>query len=223
MAFFSFFLLPKSTGGFRTIGVLPTLYRVWAKLKMPLDRAWSAGVPRSYFAAGVGKATEDAVGRLLLTAEAKQEGEEVACMIVDIDKCYEHVDHHKLLEAACRYGFPLAILRLCLAMYRAARALAWNGVYSKFVHSGRTVVPGCSIALWLVQLIMMSPLVLFDDQGSSHLPGRRHRGQWRQRRSLTRAEGRTSHQVRHLHGRRQTPPWPTHFDGFGSNFFHRPG
>ena len=53
MEFFSFFLLAKPTGGFRTIGLLTGLYRVWAKLKMPLVRAWAAGVPRAYFTAGM--------------------------------------------------------------------------------------------------------------------------------------------------------------------------
>lgn len=158
MSFFSFFLLAKPTGGFRTIGLLSSLYRVWAKLRMPLVRAWSASVPRPYFAAGVGKSTEAAVGRLLLTAEATLEGEEAACIIADIDKCYENVRHVQLIAAARRHNFPLAILRLCLSMYRAARAIAWNDVFSSFVYSGQTVVPGCSIALWLVQLLMISPL-----------------------------------------------------------------
>ena len=143
MQFFSFFLLAKPAGGFRTIGLLPSLYRVWAKLKMPLVRAWAATVPRPFLAAGVGKSTEDAVGRLLMTAEAAKADEEVACVIVDIDKCYESVQHEKLVAAARRHGFPLAVLRLCLAMYRAARTIAWNGVYATFKFSDQTVVPGC--------------------------------------------------------------------------------
>ena len=166
MCFFSFFMLSKPTGGFRTIGLLNSLYRIWARLRMPLVRDWAAKVPRRYFAAGVGKSTEDAIGRLLLTAEAAGEDEEVACVREDIDKCYENVKREKVIAAAIRHNFPLAILRLCLAMYRAARAIAWNGAYSAFVHSGQTVVPGCSIALWLVQLLMITPL----DEMISNLP-----------------------------------------------------
>ena len=112
MTFFSFFLLAKPTGGFRTFGLLSTLYRVWAKLRLPLVRAWSAKVPRNYFAAAVGKSTEDAVSRLLMTAEAARKHEAVACIIVDMDKCYENVDHLKLMEAGRRHNFPLVVLRL---------------------------------------------------------------------------------------------------------------
>ena len=63
---FSFFLLAKASGGFRTIGLLPDLYRVWAKLRMALVHEWYAKVPRQFFAAGPGKSIEDAVGRVLL-------------------------------------------------------------------------------------------------------------------------------------------------------------
>ena len=124
---FLLFLLAKPAGGFRTIGLLTTVYRLWAKLRMPLVKAWSASIPRRYFASGIGKSTEDAVGRLLLTAEGATENEEAACTIWDIDKCYEHVSHEKLMRAASLHGFPMAILRMCLKMYRAARTVAWEG------------------------------------------------------------------------------------------------
>ena len=92
---------------------------------MPLVKAWSASIPRRYFAAGIGKSTEDAVGRLLLTAEGATENEEAACTIWDIDKCYEHVGHEKLMRAASLHGFPMAILRMCLKMYE--RRKRWHG------------------------------------------------------------------------------------------------
>lgn len=138
--------------------MLSSLYRVWAKVRLPLVRAWSARVPRQYFAAGVGKSTEDAISRPLLTAEAAKKHEATAFIIVDMDKCYENVNHRKLMEAGRRHDFPLVVLRLCLTMYRAARAIAWNGVFSSFVFAQQTVVLGCTIALWLVQLLMISSL-----------------------------------------------------------------
>ena len=134
-------------------------------------------MPRKYFTAGVGKSTEDAIGRLLLTTEGTGDDEEAVCIIADIDKCCEHVDHHQLVKAAIRHNFPLGILRLCLCMYRAARTISWNGVFAvaagggpppagenqsintlDFVFASRTLVPGCSIALWLLQLVMLTPL-----------------------------------------------------------------
>ena len=166
MQYFTFFLLGKPTGSFRTIGLLNGLYRIWAKLKMPLVRAWAATIPRPYFSAGQGKSTEQAVGRILMQAEAARDDEEAACIIADIDKCYENVSHEKLVCAAKVHGFPLGILRLCIGMYRAARAVTWGGVFSKWVFSPRTLVPGCSVALWLLQLVMLTPL----DELLSQLP-----------------------------------------------------
>ena len=52
----------------------------------------------------------------------------------------------------------MAICRLCVHMYRAARAVAWNGVFAALVYTSRTLVPGCSIALWLLQLLMLTPV-----------------------------------------------------------------
>jgi hypothetical protein len=158
MSFISFFLLHKPTGGFRTIGLLSTFYRIWAKVRMPLVREWGQSVPRCFYAAGVGKSTDDAVGRLLLATEGLEEDEEAASFILDIDKCYENVDHERLMRAGMQHNFPLGILRLCIQMYRALRTVAWNGVFATFVRTGQTLVPGCSIALWLLQLLMLTPL-----------------------------------------------------------------
>ena len=90
-------------------------------------------MPRCFSAAGVGKITEDAVGRLLLATESLGPDEEAASFIADIDKCYENVDHGKLMRAGIQHGLPLIILRLCIDMYRVARAVAWNGVFASFV------------------------------------------------------------------------------------------
>ena len=98
---------------------------------MPLARAWGAGVPRSYFAGGAGKFTEDAIGRVLLVGEAVTDEQEAAALIADIDKCYENVGHEKLMKAAVLHDFPLAISRLCIRMYRVARTGCWDGVFEE--------------------------------------------------------------------------------------------
>ena len=174
MEFFNFFLSLKENGTFRTIGLLSEIYRIWAKLRMPLVRAWGAGVPRAFFAAGVGKSTEDSIGRVLLHGETISTAEEAAVIVADIDKCYENVSHEKLRKAAIQHKFPLAILRLCMKMYRAARTVCWDGVFSNFVHSSQTLVPGCSIALWLLQLVMITPIDEFIHELPRHIASKVH-------------------------------------------------
>ena len=109
-----------------------------------------ASVPRAFFVAGIGKGTEQAVGRVLLHGEAaKAIVEEVAAFIVDIDKCYENVQHDRLRRAALQHDFPIPLLTLCVNMYRARRTVAWDGVFANMTISGQTLVPGCSNAFWL--------------------------------------------------------------------------
>ena len=117
---------------------------------MPLVRAWGASIPRDFFAVGVGKGTEQAVGRVLLAGEALSSEEEAAAFILDIDKCYENVSHVRLQKAASQHNFPLAILRMCTSMYRVQRMVVWDGVFGACVQIGQTLVVGCSFALWLL-------------------------------------------------------------------------
>ena len=72
--FFAFYLQVKPLGGFRTIALLAMPYRIWAKARMQIVREWAMAIPRAYFAAGAGKSTEDAIGRLLTTVEAQEIG-----------------------------------------------------------------------------------------------------------------------------------------------------
>lgn len=97
------------------------------------------------------KSTEQAVGRVLLHREAaKTTGDEAAVFVVDIDKCYENVQHDHLRRAALQHGFPLPIVILCINMYRARRTVAWGGVFVNTAISGQTLVP--------LQLLMITPL-----------------------------------------------------------------
>ena len=129
---------------------------------MRIVRGWAKTVTRIYFAAGAGRSTEDAIGRLLTTLEAQDDDwEESVCVIMDIGKCYEHVDHGMLVVAAIRHHVPLPFLRLCLGMYRAARTLVWDKVYGAGVYATRTLVPGCSIAAHLLQSLTTTPLDAF--------------------------------------------------------------
>ena len=129
----------------------------------PIVRKWAASLPLAYFAAGAGKSTEDAVGRLLTTMEAMDHDlEEAACLVMDIDKCYENASHGMMVVvAAIRHRFPLPILRLCLRMYRSCRTLVWNQVCDKFCFANQSLVPGCLVAVDLLQLLMITPLDAF--------------------------------------------------------------
>ena len=42
-------LLPKPTGGYRTIGILPTLLRIWCRTRREFILCWQLSNARSYF------------------------------------------------------------------------------------------------------------------------------------------------------------------------------
>ena len=48
-------------------------------------------------------------------------------------------------------------------MYRNQRTVAWDSVFGQLVQSEQTWAAGCSIALWLLQLVMITALDTFAD------------------------------------------------------------
>ncbi len=57
-------LLPKAKGGFRPIGLLPAIYRVWAKARRKYTDAWEQANARAYLSAARGNGPIDAMWRL---------------------------------------------------------------------------------------------------------------------------------------------------------------
>jgi hypothetical protein len=62
-------LLPKPGGGLRPIGLLPSLVRVWMRIRLPVAQAWQVANDRSYFYAGPSKGATVAAWRQSARAE----------------------------------------------------------------------------------------------------------------------------------------------------------
>ena len=63
-------LLPKPAGGTRPIGLLPTLYRVWARLRRPVSAGWEEANGAEEFWGGKGKGSEDVAWQQAFSEEA---------------------------------------------------------------------------------------------------------------------------------------------------------
>eukprot|EP00974_Lingulodinium_polyedra_P035626 3417954-Lingulodinium_polyedra.AAC.1 len=61
-------LVEKAGGGFRTIGVFATAYRVWGHIGRRVDDDWEAEHPRPFFAAAKGSSAERVAWRIALRA-----------------------------------------------------------------------------------------------------------------------------------------------------------
>eukprot|EP00959_Pyramimonas_sp_CCMP1952_P151402 3168127-Pyramimonas_sp.AAC.1 len=46
---------------------------------------------------------------------------------------------------------------LALRMYSCERRLAWSGASSEPVYASRGVLPGCSMAVFILQLVLLTP------------------------------------------------------------------
>ena len=133
-------LLPKDGGGFRPIGLFPTLIRVWVRARSTVARDWEelTASPDLYGAKGMG--AQRAAWTSTFSAEAAAaNGQAYSAVLLDLVKAFELVDHRELALAAKKHGFSLKILRLSLAAYRIARTLGIEEVYSG------TVVANCGI------------------------------------------------------------------------------
>ena len=61
-------LLPKSAGGFRPIGLFPTVIRLWMRARYGLAKAWQATHSLPITFGGAGKSAQYAAWQAALTA-----------------------------------------------------------------------------------------------------------------------------------------------------------
>ncbi len=85
-------LLPKPEGGFRPIGLFPSLVRVWMKLRRPCMQRWEALHPRDYLYAGRGKGAEVAAWEQAARAEVTASSRAAyGQVLLDVVKCFETI------------------------------------------------------------------------------------------------------------------------------------
>ncbi len=149
-------LIPKPKGGYRGIGILPGLYRLWAKARRPMAEAWERDNPRGYLAAAIGNGALVAVWRKAARQEAGVgAGSVAASTLDDLESFYESLSRDRLLEEAEALNFPLPIVRACLAMYAGPRMLLLQGQAARELHPTRGIIAGCAIATTLVKIYYM--------------------------------------------------------------------
>ena len=75
---------------------------------------------------------------------------------MDLTKAFELVDHAKLLEAARKRGYPLALLRMSLAAYRLSRTIGVDGAFSRKVEATRGITAGSGFATSELRLLYLT-------------------------------------------------------------------
>ncbi len=152
-------MIPKPKGGFRVIGAMPALYRVWAKSRREAAVDWERKHQRSYYATSPGVGPVDVVWAQAARQEAGVARGEVAGMILeDLASFYEGINRDLLANEAAHLGFPLQVLRGSMGMYACPRLVGLNGRVARQVHPRRGVIAGCAFATTYVKVLMTRAL-----------------------------------------------------------------
>ena len=178
-------LLPKPAGGWRPIGLLSWMPKVWMKMRRTAAAEWEKANERAYLYAGPGKGAEIAAWKQAARAEAASACKEAcyAQCLLDLVKAFDRVPHHVLIREASALGYSLWILRLSLATYTSDRILRVGGVVSTPFKARRGITAGSGLATAEMRLVMIrivdrasqiSPMVvptLFVDDLSAEVAG----------------------------------------------------
>ena len=94
-------LLPKNDGGFRPIGLLPHLPRVWMRARREEAKEWEAKSDKPFLYAGTGRGSTVAAWKQSARAEvAAATGEDYAQVLLDLVKAFERIPYSILLREA---------------------------------------------------------------------------------------------------------------------------
>jgi hypothetical protein len=152
-------LLAKPQGGHRPIAILPAFYRLWMKIRRPLLEKWERQWHRPFFAMAEGQSPGDSVWRSAVLKEAAiGMGKQTATLLWDMKKAYEVISFDRLWREAKALGFPLVILRICLAMYASERYVRMNGMVQAAGRACRGMCAGCGAATTLIKVSYLRPL-----------------------------------------------------------------
>ncbi len=147
-------LLPKAKGGFRPIGILPGVYRLWAKARRDVTDRWEEKHARGYLSAAKGNGPADTMWRMAMRhEEGTAAGNEAGVIAEDLAAFFETVDRQILMQEAHALDFPLPVLRAALGMYAAPRVITLQGRVSRELHPTVGVVAGCSLAMAMTKLL----------------------------------------------------------------------
>ena len=136
-------LLAKATGGFRPIGLFPSLVRIWMRARLPDATAWQALWNRPWLYAGPGRGADVAAWKQAARAEsAAAFGLDYAAALLDLVKAFERVPHDLLVRRASSLRYNLYLLRVSTSAYLLARTVQVRGVCAKPVFAIRGITAG---------------------------------------------------------------------------------
>ena len=152
--------LPKKTGGARLIGVAPSIYRIWARMRyLDVRIILEKRLERPTLAAAPGRgASRTALEAAFATEAAIARGWVAASTAVDMKQFYEHIEVSEFVAAAQEVGIPRQLVLLAAHFYLGPRRLRVGGAFSRPIPPGRGIVAGCTWCTVLIRVLCLKPL-----------------------------------------------------------------
>ncbi|CAK0865267.1 unnamed protein product, partial [Prorocentrum cordatum] len=137
-----FYLTPKAAGGFRNLGLIPELARVWEAIRIPYARRWEAANKRAYDWARRGRSSGRAAWLQALYCEAaRAEGHDYAVTYFDLIKCFKPI-----------------IMRTVLKIYSMVRRIVLGGCYTDGKAWQRGIAAGSRYAPFCLKMVIILEL-----------------------------------------------------------------
>ncbi len=161
-------LIPKLKGdleSFRSIGMMPGLYRAWARCRAPIAKQWERAHKHTALGHQSGRSLLELVFMQAMLAEAGSHDEVQefsACFMWDLSNYYEHVPRDTLWDHGQILGFNAGLLAVILNQYSSQRVVAYNGVAQNTYFPSRGLAAGCGFATFLVQVLAIPALDKFQ-------------------------------------------------------------
>ncbi len=157
-------LLAKKAGGWRTIAICPTFYRLLMALLADDFESWDESMDLDGVAtdsAAPGHSAERVAARRQLLAEvAAARGLCVVQLLWDIEAFYDSIDISKLLADLSNWDFPQVPAALALQLHVAPRALQAHGCFAPVISQmGRSILAGCLSSTRFARAVTREPLL----------------------------------------------------------------
>ena len=152
-------LIPKADGGRRPIGVLPTIVRIWERVRKPIVQVWLRQNARQYDWASQGRSSEAAAWhQSVLDEAATADGLTSGTTFMDLAKAFESVSLEHVWRAGVKHAFPRRVLVLLLEAFAFARRLSYQGSVSEAVNTLSAILAGGGFAQVALFLVLIDPL-----------------------------------------------------------------
>ena len=136
-------LIPKLKGeveAFRSIGMMPSLYRVWARCRAPLAKQWERSHKHPALGHQSGRSLLELVFVQAMLSEAGAHGEEQeesAAFLWDMSNFYEHVPRATLWDHGAIQDFNAGVMAVVLNQYASPRVVTYGGVARHTLYPSR--------------------------------------------------------------------------------------